>query len=1244
MKNKLLFIFLLCLFIIPFGVSAGGYNGACTPSNNGNLLNDWQWGNDTDLKTGKNYTHLAKGNVYYCTNTDNSDFNSKGSVINELSYTGATGNYRLYCLNKGFAAPSNSLLMYDATISGGPACAFYKYTGTDEKNRHNRIRYIQSKCNTPSDKCNNTACDEPYVSSDCGGSMNDTPVDKGNTISVSVTKQSDYENYFVYKANIQMNGKVSSYTPSLTTSISGTIISDSLAGTSSVTTTSSNTLYVKVPKSSVTQVISTKLHLKSNNYTNSCTYKKYELIAYVPVNNFTSKTRITDQQRVGFRRVTEVNPTITSSQSSSASITLIPKSVGKVELAIIKMSTDGKYLSGANFSLYSDSGCSTKLDSATSEDGSLAFVVDPNKTYYVKETSAPDGYQSSNECRRIDVKENDVYEVFTNTEIGVEPEYDTASILKVDKSDNSKTLSGAEFSLYSDSNCNNLVSDADGISKKITSDAGIATFRLDKENTYYIKETKAPEGYSLNTYCRVVTFNNQIVVEDDSYKQSTVKKVDKVTKEGLNGAKIGLFSDSNCKNITYDVNGNDVLETNSDGTLTFTLESTKLYFVKEVVAPSGYENDIVSCRQIAPGGSVTFENEEQELLPQYDYINIKKVDKEDNAILVEGAVFALYSDSNCTNLAFDSSGKYKSKSGKSGLSFFYVDVTGTYYVKEIEAPPTYELDSTCRTAIIGGTITVENSEKEIEYKDASIKKVDKTTKDVLSGATFGIYSDSTCSNQTIDSDGNSTKITNAQGIATFNIDASKTYYTKEISAPSSYTKDEACKTLITNSTVTFENEKNKTYKTLKVKKIDKSTNEALSGATFKIFTDQQCRIPYYDKNSISDATTSTDGIVSFEVDDSKTYYIKETSSPDGYTKDSTCYLAQVGGSIAISNTKETTYTTIDIIKADSVDNTKTLPKAEFSLYSDSACTNVTTDFIGNSKATTDGYGTLSFVVDDSKTYYIKETTSPDGYAKDNTCYLASLTSNNVIKNKKIEVDSGKIIIEKVDASDDKPIKGVKFELLKSDKVTRATDKNGNDIGVLTTDSNGKIEIDNLLFDTYYIKELETTNIYILDDEPVKITLDKESVTKKIENLRRTILFLKQDSVSKESVVGGKYRVVDEEGNKVEEFTMNDGYYTVDVSSGNYKFIEVEPPKNYVDVNLSFTFNVSENGEVTITSDEDRHYYVYDGSGIYIINDKEEIIPDVPKTGVVDNKIIIILGAFFVLSGVSSIIVIKRKNN
>ena len=120
--------------------------------------------------------------------------------------------------------------------------------------------------------------------------------------------------------------------------------------------------------------------------------------------------------------------------------------------------------------------------------------------------------------------------------------------------------------------------------------------------------------------------------------------------------------------------------------------------------------------------------------------------------------------------------------------------------------------------------------------------------------------------------------------------------------------------------------------------------------------------------------------------------------------------------------------------------------------------------------------------------------------------------------------------------------------------------------------------------------------------------------------------------------------MDEVGNKVSEFSMDEGYYTLNMKSGSYKFIEVEPPKNYVDVNLSFNFDVSDSGIVTITSNSDRHYSVYEDTGIYIVNDKEEIVPDVPRTGVFDNKIVIGIGILLIVGGISSIVIIKRKNN
>ena len=75
--------------------------------------------------------------------------------------------------------------------------------------------------------------------------------------------------------------------------------------------------------------------------------------------------------------------------------------VNPFNLKITKTNEHGKVLKGAEFTLYSDEGCKNVVDTQTSDDkGLLSFKnLDVEKTYYFKETKAPQGY-------RIPVDEN----------------------------------------------------------------------------------------------------------------------------------------------------------------------------------------------------------------------------------------------------------------------------------------------------------------------------------------------------------------------------------------------------------------------------------------------------------------------------------------------------------------------------------------------------------------------------------------------------------------------------------------------------------------------------------------------------------------------------------------------------------------------------------------------------------------------------------------------------------------------
>ncbi len=87
----------------------------------------------------------------------------------------------------------------------------------------------------------------------------------------------------------------------------------------------------------------------------------------------------------------------------------------------------------------------------------------------------------------------------------------------------------------------------------------------------------------------------------------------------------------------------------------------------------------------------------------------------------------------------------------------------------------------------------------------------------------------------------------------------------------------------------------------------------------------------------------------------------------------------------------------------------------------------------------------------------------------------------------------KIIIIKKDEDGQNYLQGVEFDLLDSNKSTIYTG--------LTTDENGKIEIENLLPGIYYIKETRTKDGYELYDKLIKVDLElNETSTINVVNL------------------------------------------------------------------------------------------------------------------------------------------------
>lgn len=146
-------------------------------------------------------------------------------------------------------------------------------------------------------------------------------------------------------------------------------------------------------------------------------------------------------------------------------------------------------------------------DLTTNGSGEITITGLASGTHKIKEIKSPDGYQLNPNEVVFNVASGTGKITFTsgtNSLIaqGTKDSGDGYARfgdkvnpfnLKITKTnEHGKVLKGAEFTLYSDADCKNVVD------TQTSDEKGLLTFKnLDVEKTYYFKETKAPQGYRI---------------------------------------------------------------------------------------------------------------------------------------------------------------------------------------------------------------------------------------------------------------------------------------------------------------------------------------------------------------------------------------------------------------------------------------------------------------------------------------------------------------------------------------------------------------------------------------------------------------------------------------------------------------------------------------------------------------------------------------------------------------------------
>ena len=396
------------------------------------------------------------------------------------------------------------------------------------------------------------------------------------------------------------------------------------------------------------------------------------------------------------------------------------------------------------------------------------------------------------------------------------------------------SLKGAEYGVYK------TEADAKANKNKVktltTEENGWSnTVELD-EGTYYLKETKNPKGYALNSSVVKVTIkanettqygtNNEL----KDYPQSDpvrilLGKVDKETNKNkpqgsasLAGAEFtikyykGLYDSDPAKSGQVPARS-WVVKTDSDGYCrldkAFVVSGDELYYasngdatlpigtitIQESKAPTGYFiNNEVFVRKITTSGSVEGVNtfnmpKVNEKVIKFD---IKKV-QAGTSTPISGAVFRHTLPNGSTeDLETNSTGEITI----TGLA------SGTHKIKEIKSPDGYQLNpnevvfnvasGTGRITFTSGTnslIAQGTKDSGDGYATFGDKvnpfnlKITKTNEHgkVLKGAEFTLYSDEKCE-KVVD-----TQTSDDKGLLSFkNLDVEKTYYFKETKAPQGY--------------------------------------------------------------------------------------------------------------------------------------------------------------------------------------------------------------------------------------------------------------------------------------------------------------------------------------------------------------------------------------------------------------------------------------------------------------------------
>ena len=730
----------------------------------------------------------------------------------------------------------------------------------------------------------------------------------------------------------------------------------------------------------------------------------------------------------------------------------------KPSLQIIKTSSDGSRLKNVHFRIAKIEDGTHYLDRTTNEQGEILIADLEPGVYSVKETATDSSHI-------LDLREYHM-ELFAGRTSTLTIENQKRPNLTVYKhdADTGEPIANTVFEVRA--------ADGHSVDQIKTDSEGKAELKNLLPGVYEISEKSVPSPYLLDAPAQLATLypnrDHTVYFENHQKPALTVKKVDSVTGDPLQGAKFHVTYASN-NTGSGEINDLGTYYTGENGQFQLTGLRDGWYKVTEQEPPTGYAIKEATQEVYIKSGTsktLTFENIPLSALVVWKYDSV-------TGEAVSNAVFQVKYLGGTSGTGGTVIGTYKTSANGSftvtGLK------EGTYIVEELSSDSGHVIDSAPQTVYISGKqqdvvqLYFGNSPK----GSLLVKKIDSATHKPLSDVEFMV----TTADGTVVGDANGKYVTDSAGTFTItDIVPGTTLVVKETRARDGYLLDDApqAATVKAGQTVTleFRNQPQGSLIINKLSSADKKT--PLEGVLFQI--------TYSDGSFVDNGALSSKGLYRTDKNGqiilsgiTGTVIVTEVETIKGYRIDDASRSQTI--EVRANDTQQLWFYNAPIsrILLHKVDKAtgKGISGAVFLLYDGNH------NPIGEYVTDQDGYIYADEGLTDGR-YYLREIKAAPGYVLDpelKTIYVRYGSTTEIEWSNTAECGQIQIIKK---SADDNATNGLPAGTLLEGAVFEIYDKAGNVVDTIKSDRNGRAISKTLPLSRYTVREIKAPANYSIN--------------------------------------------------------------------------------------------------------------------------------------------------------------------